>query len=285
MTQQFAMVIDSARCIDCKACVVSCKVANNVPAGFSRNWIKADGPVVKAGKGPFGHFQPGACMHCESPTCVEACPTGATWKDRETGIVEIDPALCIGCGNCIPACPYGARFRNPQRRIADKCNYCPERRAAGLPPACVDTCPTKARVFGDILNPETEAARLLTRNSGHVTQLIHEKSNTAPHMYYVGGTAPAGWMHEAKAPASMRALTGVVAPGVKGLVALSGLGVLVMLGRQLLDSRKSGDGGHDRPHASGSNASGSSASGSNASGSNTSGTQHSAPADTEDSRE
>ncbi|MFV0423573.1 4Fe-4S dicluster domain-containing protein [Oleidesulfovibrio sp.] len=241
MTQQFAMVIDSAKCIDCKACVVACKVANNVPAGYNRNWIKEAVPVVKAGRNQNGHFQPGACMHCEAPTCVDACPTGATWKEKNTGIVEIDPKLCIGCGNCIPACPYGARFRNPAKRIADKCNYCPERRAAGIPPACVDTCPTKARVFGDIHDPESEASRLLSKYSGQVVQLINEKSNTAPHMYYLLATAPKGWVQEAKAPASMDAFTGVVAPGIKGLVALSGIGVLAMLGRQLL-SRK--DGGH-----------------------------------------
>lgn len=241
---QYAMVIDSARCIDCKACVVSCKVANRTPAGFSRNWIKASEPDFASSAKPKTHFQPGACMHCEAPTCVEACPTGATYKDAD-GIVVIDESLCIGCGNCIPACPYGARFRNPQKRTADKCNYCPERRANGLQPACVDTCPTKARVFGNIFDPESDAARLLAANKDRTVQVVNAKSNTAPHMYYIGATAPVDWTHQAVMPASMASMTGIVDPVVKTLVGLSGIGVLAMLGRQLM-----GGSGRDTDHDS-----------------------------------
>jgi len=232
MAQQFAMVIDSAKCIDCKGCVAACKVANAVPEGQFRNWIKsADAPVRPGPSNGKAKFQPGACMHCENPTCVAACPTGATYRDAETGIVVIDESLCIGCGNCIPACPYDARFRNAVTRKADKCNYCPERRAAGLPPACVDTCPTKARVFGDINDPQSAAGILFRKNKDRLTR-VAAKTDTKPNMYYIGDPGPGAWGREAVVPASMVAMK-ESAPFIKGIVALSGLGVLAMLGRQL----------------------------------------------------
>jgi len=233
MTQQLAMVIDATKCIDCKGCVAACKVANEIPEGQWRNWIKAEGEVPMAGQHPKNkaRFQPGACMHCDNPTCVDACPTGATYKDKETGEVVINEALCIGCGNCIPSCPYGARFRNEAKRKADKCNYCPERRAQGILPACVDTCPTKARVFGDINDPNSEAGRLYRKNKASLTR-IAAKTDTKPNMFYIGDPGLKDWGEEAVMPASMVAMK-ESAPFIKGIVGLSGLGVLAMLGRQL----------------------------------------------------
>jgi len=234
MAKQLAMLIDAAKCIDCKGCVVACKVANEVPEGQWRNWIKPAPGAPAPGQAPRAkaRFQPGACMHCEKPTCVDACPTGATYKDPDTGVVVIDESLCIGCGNCIPACPYDARFRNTLTRKADKCNYCPERRAQGLDPACVDTCPTKARVFGDINDPETEAGRLFQKHKDALVR-VAAKTETKPNMYYIGDPGPGDWGREAVVPASMIAMK-QSAPVIKTLVGLSGLGVLAMLGRQLL---------------------------------------------------
>jgi tetrathionate reductase subunit B len=236
------MVIDSARCIDCKACVAACKEATHVSRGVWRNWIKEAVPPLEDGRLGRGHFQPGACMHCDEPTCVAACPTGATYKAAD-GSVVIDHGLCIGCGNCLSACPYGARFRDPVKRVADKCNYCPERRAAGLAPACVDTCPTKARVFGDINDPNSEAARLLAANQGKVVRVVAKARDTKPNMYYIASTAPDGWAVKPVNPLSFDLMAGVVAPAVKWAVGLSGAGVLVMLARQLMTSDKK-EGGH-----------------------------------------
>ncbi len=244
--KQLAMLIDAAKCIDCKGCVVACKVANNVPQGQWRNWIRQDEAKMAPGALATGkaRFQPGACMHCENPTCVAACPTGATYKDPETGVVVIDETLCIGCGNCIPSCPYGARFRNVLTRKADKCNYCPERRAHGLDPACVDTCPTKARVFGDINDPQSEAGRLFLENKDRLTR-VAAKTDTKPNMYYLGDPGPGYWGGEAVVPASMVAMK-QTAPLIKAVVGLSGLGVLAMLGRQLLAGSDSDEHKEDR---------------------------------------
>jgi len=245
MNKKLAMVIDSAKCIDCKGCVAACKQANHVSRGVWRNWIKEASPPVVGGKLGRGHFQPGACMHCDEPSCVAACPTGATYKNAADGSVVIDHKLCIDCGNCIKACPYGARFRDPYTRIADKCNYCPERRAAGLAPACVDTCPTKARVFGDLNDPDSDAAKLLAANQGKVVRVIAKERDTKPNMYYIASTAPDGWAVQPVDPLSFNVLSGLVAPLVKAAVGLSGLGVLVMLGRQLMTGSEKKEDGHD----------------------------------------
>ena len=245
--QQLAMVIDASKCIDCKACMFSCKAANKVPKGYWRNWVKASVPDFGQGMQVRTSYQPGGCMHCEQPTCVQACPTGATYKDKNTGEVVIDKSLCIGCGNCIPACPYDARFRHPELKKADKCNYCAERRAGGLQPACVDTCPTKARVFGDINDPKSNAAQQLAKGkSGKgVTLVENTDTPTKPNMFYVGETAPANWPRKAVIPASMTTMTGIVDPLVKTVAVLSGAGVLAMLGRQLFGGSKKSH--HDEP--------------------------------------
>ena len=95
------MAIDSGRCINCKACIVACQQRNKVPGGQSRNWVRElDDESRKSGVS----VQPGACMHCDHPVCVYACPTGATYKGAD-GAVEVDKNRCIGCLECVKACP------------------------------------------------------------------------------------------------------------------------------------------------------------------------------------
>jgi tetrathionate reductase subunit B len=232
--KQYAMVVDAAKCIDCKGCMASCKVANDVPRGFWRNWIKQSEASYAQGPASGRQFQPGGCMHCSEPTCVTACPTGATYRDEADGIVKIDRGLCIGCGSCIPACPYGARYRHPRLNVADKCNYCPERRAAGLAPACVDTCPTKARVFGDINDPGSEAAILLAENKDRTVRVVNAQSDTKPNMYYVGGTSPADWPARAQIPMPLTTMMRAATPALQGLIGLTALGVVGLAIKQLL---------------------------------------------------
>ena len=185
--KKYVIIVDAAKCIDCKACMVACKVENNVPEGFWRNGINVlggeDGSLRT-------EFQPSQCMQCDDPSCVAACPVQATYK-QDDGLVVIDPEKCIGCGNCVTACPYKARYRNPAKKIADKCDFCEDRLKRGKEPACVVTCPTKTRVFGDLNNPDSLVAQMLKKEK--LVQIAAPQINTRPNIYYFEGTQLLDW--------------------------------------------------------------------------------------------
>jgi tetrathionate reductase subunit B len=247
MTAKLAMVIDSSVCIDCRACTLACKVENKVPEGHWRNWVKQQMPDPATLPEHPGtarmHFQPGNCMHCDEATCVAACPTGATYRNPEDNTILVNKKLCIGCGSCIPACPYGARYRHPEERVVDKCDFCAARRQRGEAPACVVTCPTKARVFGDLNDPSSDAARLLKEKS--TVRVVGSHTDTKPNLYYVAATAPMDWPGEAKAPTAIGLLKRLFLP-VGGVAGLMLLGVLAMLGRQVVTKDNGGKGeNHD----------------------------------------
>jgi len=178
--KRFAFVIEIDRCIDCKACMVSCSVENNVPVGHHRNWVKQIGP-----KGVFPilgmHFEPGNCMHCSNPPCERVCPTGATYR-RDDGIVLINQDICIGCKYCIEACPYDARYFNEESGTTDKCTACVHRVYNGEQPACVATCIGDARHFGDINDPTSEVSELIAKNKYYT---VYEEAGTHPAIYYI----------------------------------------------------------------------------------------------------
>ena len=194
--KNYILIINAQKCLDCKACMVACKVENNVPRGYWRNWVKPDG----GSKDRRTQFQPGQCMECEAPACVAACPVRATYK-RPDGMVVIDPKRCIGCGNCVTGCPYGARFRNPVTKLAEKCNYCEHRLVRGEEPACVTTCPTKARVFGDLNDPESGVSALMKK--GRLVQVTNRLVNTKPRIYYMAGTIQLDWPKEPTLPGNI----------------------------------------------------------------------------------
>ena len=180
---KWLMCVDVDKCIGCGLCVDACKMENHVPESshYFRTWIeryiikkpaprsdKARGEVLvdspNGGRDGFpptpesrdqilkSFFVPKLCNLCEASPCTQVCPVGATF-DTPDGAVLVDPTYCIGCGFCIQACPYGCRFLNPVTRTADKCTLCYHRITRGLKPACVEICPTQARVFGDLKNP------------------------------------------------------------------------------------------------------------------------------------
>ncbi len=176
----YGMLIDLRRCIGCHACSVACKAEFDVPLGVFRSWVeyaeKGDFPNVRRS------FLPRLCNHCNNPPCVGVCPTGATWKREEDGIVVIDPDLCIGCKYCILACPYDARFINPVTGSADKCDFCLHRVEQGLVPSCVNTCIGGARIFGDLNDPESEISRMIATNP---VTVIRPEQGTVPNVFYI----------------------------------------------------------------------------------------------------
>jgi len=185
--KRYGFVIDVSRCIDCRACLVACRVENNVPLGYSRIWVKDLGvqgtyPDLQHG------FVPHNCMHCQHPPCVEVCPSGATWKDPAHGLVLVDTAACIGCRQCILACPYDARFTNPETHVVDKCNGCIQRVEIGLQPACVATCIGGSRLFGDFNDPASDVSVAL-RGARSLQRLDFTQGeiDTQPNIFYING--------------------------------------------------------------------------------------------------
>ena len=176
----YGMLIDLRKCTGCHACSVACKAEFDVPLGATRSWVeyieKGSYPNVRRS------FLPRLCNHCSEPQCVAVCPTGATWKRAEDGIVVVDPDICIGCKYCLHACPYDARFINPATGTADKCDFCLHRVSQGLEPACVNTCIGRARIFGDLNDPDSEISKLIATNP---VTVLRPEMGTEPNVYYI----------------------------------------------------------------------------------------------------
>ena len=134
---------DRFRCIGCRACELHCKTEKDVPVGAALCKIIPVGPKEVRGVPRIEYvFMP--CFQCEEAWCMAACPTGAMSRREKDGIVSIEEARCIGCKACITACPWGACQWDTERGKAYKCDYCKDRLDAGLEPACVTGCVTKA---------------------------------------------------------------------------------------------------------------------------------------------
>lgn len=178
---RWGMVIDVRRCIGCHACTVACKSEFDVPLGENRTWVEyvEKGVYPNTGRS----FLPRLCNHCYEPPCVNACPTDATYKREQDGIVVVDQGLCIGCKYCIQACPYDARFLNPVNGWADKCDFCIHRVSKGLVPSCVNTCVGGARIFGNVADPNSEISVTIAQNQ---VSVLRQEMGTFPNVYYIG---------------------------------------------------------------------------------------------------
>ncbi|QHS12224.1 4Fe-4S dicluster domain-containing protein [Shewanella sp. Arc9-LZ] len=179
---KYALLNDETKCIGCNACVEACREVNHVPEGVTRLSIERTGPF---GEYPnqFYHFSRHSCEHCENAPCVSVCPTGAAFINKETGIVAVNADKCVGCQYCIAACPYEVRFINPVTKAADKCDFCRETNLKqGKQPACVEICPTKALVFGNLKDPESELVALLKANP---TERFKQDLGTRPKIFRI----------------------------------------------------------------------------------------------------
>lgn len=203
---RYGMAIDTKRCFGCQTCSVACKMANNLPKDIIYNHVYASGgDQLDQAEGVFPDlslsYQPTACQHCDNPSCLAVCPTGATIK-REDGIVYVDVDACIGCGACVTACPYeGVRTiskENPEyylditvgeadapthlEGVAEKCTFCYNLIDRGEVPACMQLCPGRARYWGDLDDPESEINKAI---EGREYQKLNEDAGTSPNVFYL----------------------------------------------------------------------------------------------------
>ncbi len=144
-----AILLDVKRCSGCQACVVACLDQNDLfdrkRHAFWRQVFKDESVADAEVKITYLSI---ACMHCQETPCVMGCPTGAIYKNEETGVIAVRQEFCIGCHSCSLACPFGVPRFDPDGKM-EKCQMCAERAEHHLEPACVHTCPTKALKFGE----------------------------------------------------------------------------------------------------------------------------------------
>jgi phenylacetyl-CoA:acceptor oxidoreductase subunit 1 len=209
----WAMVIDQEKCIGCGHCNMACKASNDIAPDISWNHIFQTEEI-----GDKIVYLSVPCQHCEHAPCVSVCPVGASYY-REDGIVMMDYDLCIGCRYCQAACPYQARSFNWQdfdgdnptvpewgepdverrpRGVVEKCTFCCQRIDRGLElgltpgvdtsatPVCVNACPTGARLFGNLNDPESNVS-LALKNNPHYR--LREELGTGTRIYYLPATA------------------------------------------------------------------------------------------------
>ena len=214
--KRYAMIVDPAKCQKgngCTDCIAACTKVHNIPdfgndTQHAIKWLWKDTYAGAFDDEAETNFNTAGivedpilvmCNHCDNPPCVRVCPTQATWKRADDGIVTWDMHRCIGCRFCIAACPYGSRsfnwtdprpyiteinpdFPTRTKGVVEKCNFCLERLEQGLQPACVEACPSQALVFGDLEDPNSAVRQLLgTRYT--VRRKTH--LGTQPQVYYI----------------------------------------------------------------------------------------------------
>lgn len=212
---EFGYALNLSVCIGCRKCAEACHVENNHDRHTNNSYIRVlemdqgtfdlsrgdaqyDHPVPAPGK----YYLPVQCHQCDNAPCVNVCPVQATWKEPD-GIVVVDYNWCIGCRYCEAACPYHARRFNwakpeipadqinpdqgylsnrvrPQG-VVEKCTFCLHRTREGRQPACLEACPTGARVFGNLLDPESEIRWVLEHKRVYV---LKEELGTMPRFFY-----------------------------------------------------------------------------------------------------
>lgn len=182
---KYAMIFDKEACIGCNACVVSCQQNYQVPPENKLNWVKVnekgDFPDIEL------EFEPYLCGHCDDPICIDVCPVkDATYKTEE-GYVLMNHDNCIGCMRCVEACPFGARSMSAETNTCVKCTFCADIVENGGTPICVNTCPTGARIFGDLDDPNSQVSQILSSDQAERYDLIVRPDGgmLGPNFYYL----------------------------------------------------------------------------------------------------
>ena len=212
---QFAYALNLSICIGCRKCAEACHKENNHDRPSNNSYIKVfemeKGSLdMEKGDSTYNHpvpqkdkfYMPVQCHQCDNAPCVNVCPVEATWKERD-GIVVVDYNWCIGCRYCEAACPYHARrfnWKKPEipteeinpdqgylsnrirpQGVMEKCTFCLHRTRKGKLPACLEACPTGARVFGNLLDPNSDIRWVLENKRVFV---LKEELGTRPRFYY-----------------------------------------------------------------------------------------------------
>lgn len=211
----YGYAFNISKCQGYMDCIEACLKENNLDRKSNMQYIKVfeveNGSLnVENGDSHFFHEVPKdgsfymgtQCMQCENPPCVPVCPTEATWKEKD-GIVVVDYDWCIGCRYCEAACPYEARKfnwaepsvptkelntsqhylgnRRKSKGVMEKCTFCIQKTRKGENPACVDACPTGARVFGNLLDPSSAIRRIIETKK---VFRLKEELGTEPKFWY-----------------------------------------------------------------------------------------------------
>ena len=153
---RYGMLINTKKCVGCYACRMACQMINKLEPEEAFISYKE----IEQGTYPsvYAETVPVQCMRCENAPCQQVCPTHATYT-TDSGVVLVDEEKCIGCKYCMAACPYGARIVQEKTGVVEKCRFCWDGEKPGNPPACVGTCISGARIFGDLDDPDSDISK------------------------------------------------------------------------------------------------------------------------------